>query len=37
MKKIGNWNNHSLRMVMGVVDSKMAMKAICNGIGGYQS
>lgn len=37
MKKNGNWNNHSLRMVMGVVDSKMAMKAICNGIGGYQS
>lgn len=37
MKKNGNWNDHSLRMVMGVVDSKMAMKVICNGIGGYQS
>lgn len=34
MKKNGNWNDHSLRMAMGVVDSKMVMKAICNELGG---
>ncbi len=28
MKNNGNWNDHSLRMGMGVVDSKMAMKEL---------